>query len=41
MKPLPVHRLARATLLAGIQVAKTAGDWHTQSEMTSQLDTIE
>lgn len=32
---------ARATLLAGIEVAKSAGDWHTQSEMTGLLDTIE
>ena len=32
---------ARATLEAGIAVARSAGDWHTQNEMTALLDTIE
>jgi tetratricopeptide (TPR) repeat protein len=31
---------ARATLQAGIQAATSAGDWHTQSEMTALLETI-
>ena len=32
---------ARATLNAGIAVAKSAGDWHTQGEMQQLLDSIE
>lgn len=32
---------ARATLNTGIAVAKLAGDWHTQNEMTELLDSIE
>lgn len=32
---------ARATLSAGMGVAKAAGDWHTQSEMQALLETIE
>ncbi|MCC6357544.1 MAG: tetratricopeptide repeat protein [Phycisphaerales bacterium] len=32
---------ARATLDAGMKVAKAAGDWHTQTEMASLLETIE
>lgn len=32
---------ARRTLTAGIAVAKSAGDWHTQSEMTELLESIE
>lgn len=32
---------ARGTLTLGITVAKSAGDWHTQSEMTELLESIE
>ncbi|MGE0479663.1 MAG: tetratricopeptide repeat protein [Phycisphaerae bacterium] len=32
---------ARATLAAGIEAAKSAGDWHTIGEMQALLETIE
>lgn len=35
------HDAARETLTSGIAVAKSAGDWHTQGEMQSLLETIE
>lgn len=31
---------ARATLEAGMQVARSAGDWHTEGEMRSLADTL-
>jgi tetratricopeptide (TPR) repeat protein len=30
----------RATLTAGMEVARAAGDWHTQEEMKALLDTL-
>ncbi len=32
---------ARATLEAGMQTARSAGDWHTEGEMRSLADTLE
>ncbi|MBI5866441.1 MAG: tetratricopeptide repeat protein [Planctomycetes bacterium] len=34
------HDAARQTIASGLAVARAAGDWHTQNEMTTLLESI-